>query len=54
MYGFTAYGTNAYASHRPYAFIAPVIQLALTTWQSTYGVVIGLMNTYNKTNTLEL
>ena len=57
MYGFTAYGTNAYASHRPLTTISPIspiIKLTMVIWQNAYNVVIGWQNTYNINNTIEL
>lgn len=67
MYGFSGYGTNAYATRRLFGaggIIAPLVTLAMRVLQSGYGVVNALMLKFrgttlanpsgNVTNTLEL
>jgi hypothetical protein len=44
MYGFSGYGTNAYATPRHSSgILGPVVVLAMRVLKNTYGIAEGLM-----------
>jgi hypothetical protein len=46
MYGFSGYGTNAYASQRV-EFITKIIVVAARTLRSVYGIALNLRLTFS-------